>query len=129
MAKSKKVISARTIRDYARVCASHNRLEKLRYKMRADLLALLADGWTPSVSGPFVLVKTAQNRIDSEKWSWKMFATELAVKYFLALGDPDPVAKAMELVVQEEIEAPRREVPVLSAKPNPSLLGELLRNL
>ena len=127
MTAKKKVISSRTIRDYARICASHNRLEKLRYKVRADLLALLDDGFIPSVSGPFVLVKSFQARVDTDKWSWKMLATELAIKYFTALGDPDAVGKAMGLILDAELNAPRKNITVLSAKPNPTLLGELLR--
>lgn len=126
--KKQKVISSRAIREYARVCAAHNRLEKLRYKIRGDLLAQLDDGYVPSTSGPFVLDKTFQARLDSDKWSWKMVATELAMKYLTAIGEEDVVAKAMEMMVAEELSAPRKNVVVLAAKPNPSLFEEFLRS-
>jgi len=128
MSMKKRVISSRAIRDYARVCATHNRLEKLRYKIRAELLVLLDEGFVPSVSGPFVLVKSFQARVDGDKWSWKMLAIELAIKYFTLLGEPDPVARAMGFALEAELGAPRKNIVVLSAKPNPNLLGELLRN-
>ncbi len=119
---AKKAISARAIREYAKLCASHNRLEKLRYEMREELLTLLADGFEPSSSGAFVLVKSAQSRIDAEKWSWKMYALELAIKYETALGDPDPVNSALGMILRAELTGPRKDVVVLSAKPNPTLL-------
>ncbi len=127
--KPKKIL-ARRISYYAKVCASHNRLEKLRYRIRGDLLTLLDEGAIPSEAGPFVLVKSFQRRIDAEQFTWKMFATELALRLGKALGkdEADTVRFAMHEIFTAELDATRKDVPVLQAKPNPAYRGELELN-
>lgn len=122
-----KRITARRISYYAKVCASHNRLEKVRYSIRAELLQELQDGAVPSDAGPFRLVLSHQSRIDAEKWSWRMFSTELALRLGKAMGldEADTVRFAMHEIFSAELDAKRRDVPVLQAKPNPEYLGAL----
>ncbi len=122
-----KQIPTRRISYYAKVCAAHNRLEKVRYRVRGELLELLDEGAIPSESGPFILVKSFQRRIDAEQFTWRMFATELALRLGKALGkdEADTVRFAMHEIFAAELDAKRKDVPVLQAKPNPAYLGEL----
>lgn len=125
----KKVISAKRITRYAKICATHNRLEKLRYSVRDVMLAELDQGYVPATTGPFVLSRTCQRRVNGSLWSWKMVAMELAIKYFMATQDPDAVGSAMKFIVDQELNAPRKDVDVLQAKPNSMMLEEFLRSM
>jgi hypothetical protein len=124
---AKKTIPARRIAYYAKICASHNRLEKLRYKVRDELLVELDAGAIPATSGPYLLVKTFQSRIDAKLWSWKSFAMELAMRLGKALGydETKTIRFAMGEILQAELAAKRNEVPVLQAKTNPEYQGPL----
>lgn len=110
-----KIIPRRVITRYAKTCALHNRLEKLRRMMRNEMLKAIREGVVPAVDGPFVLAEEKQSRIDADLWSWQMYALELAIQL-----DNGNVALAMRRCNQAELSAPRKDVPVLRAKANPS---------
>jgi hypothetical protein len=111
-----RIIPRSVITRYAKVCALHNRLGHLRTAMREEMLKSMKEGFEPARDGPFVLALESQNRIDNDFWSWKMFALELAVA--LEGGD---VMLGMMKIKQAEEQAPRKDVPVLKAKPAPSI--------
>lgn len=110
----RRIISIETITKFGRLCYQHNRLEKLRYAMRAELLDLMNQGWTPSDKGPYVLMRGSQRRLDAEQWSWKMYALQLATE--LEKGN---VLAALRRITLAENAAPKKNVDVLSAKVNP----------
>lgn len=120
-----KIISARRIREYAKVCAAHNRLEKLRYKIRGDMLSELDQGASPSTAGEFVLVRSEQHRIDANQFTWKNLATQLAVEVCILKGEDNPVMRAFDMILDAELAAARKTVPVLMARPNPTILQQL----
>lgn len=82
--------------------------------MRAELLDLMNQGWTPSDKGPYVLMRGSQRRLDAEQWSWKMYALQLATE--LEKGN---VLAALRRITLAENAAPKKNVDVLSAKVNP----------
>ncbi len=110
----RRILSIETITKFARLIHQHNRLEKLRYAMRAEILDLLNQGWTASEKGPYVLFRGSQKRLDSEQWSWKMYALQLATE--LEGGD---VLAALRRITIAEAQAPKHDVDVLTAKVNP----------
>ncbi len=90
------------------------------------MLSKLDQGYAAATDGPFRLQRSAQHRIDTEKWSWKIFSLELAIKYFTASGAADPVGSAVALVVDAEIKAPRKKIDVLVPKANPEIFRRAL---
>lgn len=112
--KSKKVFATRDVTRYAKVCALHNKLEKMRTGLRQEFVEGFEKGYATPTDGPFIVVEEFQSRVDQEQWSWKMFAMQLAIELYG--GD---VQKGMERVVKAELEAPRHDVPVIKAKANP----------
>ncbi len=115
-------ISSSEIRRYAKISNLVIRLRKERALMRQDFLNRLDAGATMDVSGQWILSVGGQNRINSAEWSWKMYATQLAIE--IEGGD---VQKGMARIVVAEATAPRKLVRVVVAKAN-AVFGELFKS-
>jgi hypothetical protein len=108
-------VTATEIQRYARLCSLDNSIQKRRALMRAEILAKVAEGYALSEEGEYVLALGSQRRLDHDLWSWKIFATELAIE--IAGGD---VREGTRRVVEAELSAPRKSTPTLTPKINPN---------